>query len=68
VSVRRLWALKLREGPEVIANLFYDASVGDATLELTIRAAHAEDITATEIATQLKNVLEQQGAVEMQRE
>jgi hypothetical protein len=65
VSVRRLWSLKLSEGQEVIANLFYNSGEDDATLEITVRAAHCEDVTATEIATQLKNVLAEQGATEM---
>jgi hypothetical protein len=57
--------LKLREGEEVIANLFYNSGEDDATLEITVRASNGEDVTATEIATQLKNVLTEQGATEM---
>jgi hypothetical protein len=65
VTVRRLWSRKLPDGPEVIAHLFFDASVGDATLELTIKAAHAEDLIATEIGDALRKVLDEQGATEI---
>jgi hypothetical protein len=60
VSFRKLWSRKLCNGPEVIANLFYDQQVGDATLELTVRASQAEDVVAIELSETLR--VDKQGA------
>jgi hypothetical protein len=65
VTIRRLWALKLSEGPEVIANLFYDPDDDDATLEITVKAAHAEDIEAIKLSDIVRDSLDAQGAKPM---
>jgi hypothetical protein len=50
VTARTLWQRKLRTGPEVKATLWFDPSVGEATLEIGVSACAAEDVVATELA------------------
>jgi hypothetical protein len=60
--VRKLWKLKQRDGAELSAVLFYDSSLGEATLEVTTKTSFAEDMKAAEIAEQLRQVLVAEGA------
>jgi hypothetical protein len=63
--VRKLWKLKQRDGAELAAVLFYDSSLGEATLEVTARTSFAEDMKAAEIGEQLRQLLMSEGAMAM---
>jgi hypothetical protein len=65
VPVRRLWARKLRSGPEVRAAVFYDPQLGEATLEVNVQATAAEDVVAEKLGDALRDALDKQGATEM---
>jgi hypothetical protein len=60
--VRKLFALKLRDGPEVHAAVFFDHEEGEAVLEVSVRACQAEDAVAEKLGTALRNALDKQGA------
>jgi hypothetical protein len=45
-----LWARKRNDGVEVFAVLYYDSQEEDATLEITVKASHAEDIEAIKLS------------------
>jgi hypothetical protein len=62
VSVRKLYALKLRGGPEVRAVLYFDHEEGEATVEISVSACQAEDVVAERLASALKAALDRQGA------
>jgi hypothetical protein len=68
MSVQKLWALKLRNGAEVEAALFHDRSLGEATCEIAVRAAHAEDDIAISFATAVRNALDRAGVVAIEQE
>jgi hypothetical protein len=53
----------MKDGAEIEAALFYDSSLGEATLEVTVREANAEDILATSLGDALRNALDACGAV-----
>ena len=63
--VRRLWKLKLIDGAEVSAVLYYDSEIGEAVVELTVQAAAAEDVLAMSLADGVKAGLIVNGATEM---
>jgi hypothetical protein len=64
--IRKLWKLKQRDGAELAAVLFYDSSLGEATLEVTARTSFAEDMKVAEIGEQLRQVLVAEGAKPME--
>jgi hypothetical protein len=64
--VRKLWSLKQRDGCEVSAVLFYLSAISEATIEVTIRGSHGEDVRAGEIAESLRKLLVHDGATELE--
>lgn len=62
---RKLWQRRLTDGAEISAALFHDASLAEATAEITVRSTHAEDALATQLADAIKNALDKRGAVEI---
>jgi hypothetical protein len=63
MSVKKLWARKLKDGAEISAALFHDHRLGEATAEITVKAAQAEDDLAIKLADGVRNALDQHGAV-----
>jgi hypothetical protein len=61
--VKRLWEMKMSDGAEVSAILFFDSALGEAVVKLSVRCAHAEDRLAEELADGLRAALEANGAV-----
>jgi hypothetical protein len=57
--------MKLRDGPELCAVVFYDPEIGEATLEVNVQASACEDVVATQLADTLREALVNQGATEM---
>jgi hypothetical protein len=62
MAVQKLWARKMRDGAEIAATLFHDRSLGEATAEISVRSAHAEDDLAIRLVEGVKNALDQTGA------
>jgi hypothetical protein len=64
--VKRLWEMKMSDGAEVSAILFFDSALGEAVVKLSVHSAHAEDRLAEELADGLRAALEANGAVAME--
>jgi hypothetical protein len=62
MPVQKLWARKLRDGAEIAATLFHDRALSEATCEISVRAAHAEDTLAVSLADAIKSALDKRGA------
>jgi hypothetical protein len=54
MAVRKLWQRRLTDGAEISAALFHDREEREATAEITVRSAHAEDALATQLADAIK--------------
>jgi hypothetical protein len=65
MAVRKLWQRKLTDGSEVAACLWHDSALSEATIELSVRAAHAEDTLAANIADAIRVALDERGAKEL---
>jgi hypothetical protein len=63
-EVRKLWKRRLRTGEEVSCVLFIDASLGDATLEISVLSAFANQLLAEGIADGILRGLDADGAKE----
>ncbi len=63
-TVRKLWRRKRADGAEIDAVLFYHSALGEATVELTVRSAHAQDAIAEGLAADVLATLDMQGATE----
>jgi hypothetical protein len=61
-KVTKLWKLKRRDGVEVDCQHFYDSSLCEATLEVSVRSSHADDVFASELAEKLRALLVGEGA------
>jgi hypothetical protein len=64
MSVRKLWSRRLRDGAEVEAVLFFDKSLSEATVEITVRTSNG-DALAVNIANAVRKALDNSGAVSM---
>jgi hypothetical protein len=58
----------LRDGSEIAATLFHDRSLGEATAEISVRAAHSEDDLAISLANAIRKALGERGAVPIEQE
>jgi hypothetical protein len=65
MPVRKLFALRMREGPEVRANVFFDHEEGEAVLEISVRACQAEHVVAARLGEALRVALDKAGATEL---
>jgi hypothetical protein len=63
MSPTKLWQRKLVDGAEVEACLWHDADLAEATVELSVRAAHSEDTLAVSLANAIKSALDERGAI-----
>jgi hypothetical protein len=68
MSVKKLWARKLKDGAEVRAALFHDHRLGEATAEISVKAAHAEDDLAIKLAGAVRDALDARGAEAIEQE
>jgi hypothetical protein len=64
--VRKLWKRKLPSGEEISAVSFFDNSLGECTLEITVLCAHAPDVVCMRVADGVLAALEERGAVAME--
>jgi hypothetical protein len=62
-EVRKLWKRRLRTGEEVSAVMFIDASLGEATLEITTLSAFSNCRLAEGIAEGVLQALDADGAI-----
>jgi hypothetical protein len=60
---RLLWEYTLASGGNITAVLFHDRTLGDARLELLVRAAYDEAGLATKLAADLRNALQSGSAL-----
>jgi hypothetical protein len=66
--VRKLWKRRLRNGAHVAATLWWDNSLSEAVVELTVNASFAEDTLAEGIAAGVLQALDADGAKEFVEE
>ena len=66
MPVQRLWSRKASDGVEISAALFYDPQEDECTLEITVKAAHAEDVEAIKLSDTLRDALDAKGAKPME--
>jgi hypothetical protein len=64
---RKLWQRRLADA-EISACLWHDRSLKEATCELSVRAAYAEDDFAISLATAVCKALDERGAVPIEQE
>jgi hypothetical protein len=60
--VRRLWRRVRRDGAQIDATLWWNNSLGEACVELTVRSAHATDTLAESLASGVLAALDAEGA------
>jgi hypothetical protein len=65
---RQLWTRTLRDGAEVEACLWHDRALNEATVEISVRCARAEDTFATKIADAVRNAIDRGEAVKARSE
>jgi hypothetical protein len=58
MSPRLLWQQRLASGADIVATLFHDRSLGEATAEISVRAAYAEDQLAIKLADAVRSALD----------
>jgi hypothetical protein len=62
--VRKLWRRVQRDGAQISAVLWWDNSLSEACVEITVRASHAEDFLAESLAKGILAALDAEGARE----
>jgi hypothetical protein len=58
MPARKLWSRSLCDGEKVEATLWHDRELHEATVELSVFAAHGEDTLAVRIADAIKNAID----------
>ena len=66
--VRRLWRRVRLDGAEIEATLWFNNSLGNATLEIDVLCAHAADVVCQGIASGVLAALDAEGAREAETE
>jgi hypothetical protein len=64
---RKLWSRRLADGTNVTATLFYDRDLSESTAEIFVKSEYSDDL-AINLATAIREALDQQGAVVVEQE